>query len=99
MKLSLIMKSLASRLALALLLALSMSTGCRKKASIDTVKLQYVQAADSNTQSSINEAVESIDKADYAGAQEKLKKAAADPKLTPEQKTADNDVLLQLEKR
>jgi hypothetical protein len=73
--------------------------GCSKKIPVQTQDLDYAfQAADSSTQTTVNEAIESIEKADYSSASAKLKKVAADPKLTPEQKTAVAGVLDQIEK-
>jgi hypothetical protein len=100
MKAILRMKSLTCGLMACLLLAFSATTGCSKKVAVDTVKLEYsFQAADQSIQTTVNEAVEAIDKADYTGAVEKLKKVSVDPKLTAEQKTAVDGVLAQLEKR
>jgi len=83
----------------ALLLAAAASTGCSKKITVDTVKLDYAfQSADQPIQTSVNEAIDGIEKADYNGALEKLKKVSAEPKLTAEQKTAVNGVIAQLEK-
>ncbi len=92
-------KSLCSGLALALLLTLAATPACSKKPTVDTVKLQYVEASDPNTKSAIEEAVEAIDKGDNATGLEKLKKAVADPKLTADQKATVNDVIQQLEKK
>src|SRR5690242_1683494 len=100
MKPILTMQRFWSGLTMVMLLALSLTTGCGKKVSIDTSKLDYsFQTADQTTQSAVTEAVEAIDKADYPGATEKLKKVAANPKLTAEQKTAVDGVLQQLEKK
>ncbi len=94
------MKSLWHGLVLVLVLGTSMMmAGCSKKIPVDTVKLQYIEAADKNTQSAINDAVEAADKANYTVALEKLKTAAADPKLTADQKSTINDVIQQLEKK
>jgi hypothetical protein len=94
------MKFLTYGLMACLLLALSATTGCSKKVAVDTVKLEYsFQTAEQSIQTTVNEAMEAIDKADYSGAVEKLKIVSADPKLTAEQKTAVNGVLAQLEKR
>src|ERR1051325_10955265 len=99
MKLTLTMKYLLSSVILILLLAVSVTTGCSKKVTVDTVKLEYsFQTADQTNQTIVTEAIEAIDKADYPGAVEKLNKVAADPKLTAEQKTAVSVVLQQLEK-
>ena len=93
------MKYVLSGLMVVLLMAVSLTTGCSKKVAVDTVKLEYsFQVADQTNQTAVTEAIEAIDKADYTGAAEKLKKVAADPKLTAEQKTAVNGVLGQLEK-
>jgi len=82
-----------------LLLTLAGASGCSKKIAVDTVKLEYsFQAADPATQTTVTEAVEAIDKADYNGALEKLKKVSADPKLTADQKTAVGGVIAQIEK-
>src|SRR3954469_11897568 len=100
MKLSATMKKLWFGLTAGLLVSIAALTGCSKKVPVDTVKLEYsFQTADAATQTSVTEAVEAIDKADYAAALEKLKKAQADPKLTAEQKTALAGVIDQLEKR
>jgi hypothetical protein len=86
-------------LTIILLLAFSLASGCSKKIAVTTDKLDYsFQTADSTNQATVNQAIESIEKADYAGAAEKLKKVSSDPKLTAEQKAAVNDVLQQLEK-
>jgi hypothetical protein len=74
-------------------------SGCSKKLQVDTVKLQYIEASDKSTQTAINEAVEAVDKGDAAAALAKLKTAAADPKLTADQKSTVNDVIQQLEKK
>ncbi len=93
------MKSFYSSLILVLLLAIAGSAGCAKKISVDTVKLEYsFQAADQAVQTTVTEAIEAIDKADYSAALAKLKKASAEPKLTPEQKAALTGVIAQLEK-
>lgn len=94
------MKALSYGLMLSLLFAIGGLTGCSKKITVDTVKLDYAfQSADQTNQTTVNEAIEAIDKADYSSATEKLKKVAADPKLTAEQKTAVSGVIEQLEKR
>jgi hypothetical protein len=81
------------------LLTVALTTGCSKKIAVDTVKLDYAfQSAEAGTQSSVNEAIVAIDNAKYSEALEKLKKVAADPKLTAEQKSNVNDVIAQLEK-
>jgi outer membrane protein assembly factor BamD (BamD/ComL family) len=94
------MKLFSSLLAVSLILAFSLSTGCSKKIEVDTVNLEYsFQTADDATQTTVNDALTAIDNANYDVAAEKLKAVAADPKLTPEQKTAVTDVVQQLEKR
>ncbi len=93
-------KSLLACLTALVFLLVAGSTGCSKKIAVDTVQLEYsFQTADSTTQSTVTEAITAIEKADYSGAAEKLKKVAADPKLTAEQKTAVNGVLQQIEKK
>src|SRR5690349_20186086 len=97
MKSILIMKCFSSFLVLTCLLAVLGMTGCSKKINVDTVKLEYsFQTADQATQTTVTEAIEAIEKADYTGASDKLKKVSADPKLTAEQKTAVNGVIDQL---
>jgi hypothetical protein len=82
-----------------LLLAMSMSVGCTRKIPVDTSKLDYsFQTADSSNQTVVTEAIESIEKKDYSGARAKLDKVAADPKITPDQKSAVQGVLDQLPK-
>jgi hypothetical protein len=99
MKLSTITKTFWCLVATAMVLTVASTTGCSKKVTVDTVKLEYsFQSADAATQGTVTEAIEAIDKAEYPSAVEKLKKVAADPKLTAEQKTTVNDVLQQLEK-
>ncbi len=81
------------------LLTVALTPGCSKKIAVDTVKLEYAfQSAEPATQTTVTEAVEAIDKANYSAALEKLKKVAADPKLTAEQKSNVNDVIQQIEK-
>src|SRR5579862_4977147 len=93
-------KSLWHGLILVLVLGTSMMmAGCSKKVAVDTVKLQYIEAADKNTQAALNDAVEAADKGNSSVALEKLKTAVADPKLTAEQKSTINDVIQQLEKK
>jgi hypothetical protein len=100
MNLSPTKKSLWHGLTLALVLGTSMMmAGCSKKPTVDTVKLQYIDAADKNTQTAINDAVEAADKGNSSVALAKLKTAVADPKLTAEQKSTINDVIQQLEKK
>lgn len=94
------MKALCYGLMVSLLFVTAGLTGCSKKISVDTVKLDYAfQSADETNQTTVNEAIEAIEKTDYSAAAEKLKKVAADPKLTAEQKTAVSGVIEQLEKR
>jgi hypothetical protein len=99
MKLQAKLSSLLGGLTLMLLLAVSLSTGCGKKVTVDTTKLDYAfQSADQTNQDAVNQAIDAIDKADYAGALDKLKKVAAAPKLSADQKTAVADVIQQLSK-
>ena len=100
MKAILTTKLLVGALLTFLLLAITTTSGCSKKVAVDTVKLEYsFQTADQNTQATVTEAIDAIDKANYSEAVEKLKRVSADRKLTPEQKTAVSGVLAQLEKR
>jgi hypothetical protein len=93
------MKVLCYGLTVSLLFAIAGLTGCSKKVTVDTVKLDYAfQSADQTNQTTVNEAIEAIEKADYSSATDKLKKVAADPKLSADQKTAVTGVLGQLEK-
>jgi hypothetical protein len=86
-------------LAAVLLLAVAGTSGCGKKVTVDTVKLEYsFQSADPTNQTAVTQAIDAIEKADFASASDKLKKVSADPKLTAEQKTAVADVIQQLEK-
>src|SRR5437016_4755337 len=95
---SLVTMKLLNLLIIVLGLTLAGSSGCSKKLAVDTVKLEYsFQGADPATQTTVTEAVESIDKADYSGALEKLKKVSGDPKLTAEQKTAVSGVMAQIQ--
>ena len=65
MKLSATMKKLWFGLTAGLLVSIAALTGCSKKVSVDTVKLEYsFQTADAATQTSVNEAVESIEGVD-----------------------------------
>ncbi|MFO1499720.1 MAG: hypothetical protein U1G07_15225 [Verrucomicrobiota bacterium] len=92
------LKTFCSCLALILLAAFA-PAGCSKKIAVDTVNLQYsFQTADDATQTTLNQAIEAIDKGDRSAALESLKKLAADPKTTAEQKTALTGVIAQLEK-
>jgi 2,3-bisphosphoglycerate-independent phosphoglycerate mutase len=93
------MKTFWCGLTAILLLAVSTLSGCSKKVTVDTVKLEYsFQTSDATNQAAVTEAVEAIDKADFTSARAKLQKVAADPKLTGEQKTSVNDVIQQLDK-
>ena len=93
-------KSRWQYLILALFLGTSLTMiGCTKKLQVDTVKLQYLEPSDKNTQTAISDAVEAVDKGNATVAMDKLKTAAADPKLTAEQKTTINEVIQQLEKK
>ncbi len=85
-------------LALTLLLAISVVTGCSKKIQVDTVNLEYsFQTADETSMNAVTEAIEAIEKAEYTTALEKLKTVSADTNLTAEQKTAVNDVIAKLQ--
>jgi hypothetical protein len=91
-----IAKTVLSSLCLALLL--SFGAGCSKKVSIDTSKLDYsFQTAEPAAQTTANEAIEAVEKADYTTAAAKLKSLSANPKLTADQKSAITNVLAQLE--
>ena len=93
------LKSLGALLSFIFLLASLAMTGCAKKIAVDTVKLEYsFQTADESTQPTVTSPIESIEKAYYAGALHILKKVAADPKTTADQKTAVNGVIAQIEK-
>ncbi len=77
-------------------LALAMP-GCSKKSDVDTSKLEKnFQSADTKTQTQVNQAVDAIKNADYAGAMTKLQSVASQAKLTPEQQQAVKDTLEQL---
>ena len=93
------MKSIAYCLIVTLLLAISGSAGCSKKINVDTTQLDYIQPANEATQKALTDGIEAIERADYTAAADSLKKVAADPQLTAEQKTAVNTVISQIEQR
>ncbi|MCE9619523.1 MAG: hypothetical protein K8R92_06410 [Planctomycetes bacterium] len=87
-------------LILALVAACSITLfGCDGSGSIDTTQLQHSFAnAEAGLKSAADTAVTAIKKADYSGALADLQKIAGDAKLTPEQKTAVNNVIEQVKK-
>jgi hypothetical protein len=99
MKSNVFVKALVSGLTAVLLLGITAGTGCSKKVTVDTVKLEYsFQEADESTQATVNEAIDAIEKGEAKSALEKLKTVSADPKLTAEQKTTVAGVIAELEK-
>jgi hypothetical protein len=71
-------------------------TGCSKN-SVDTSKVQSAfQNSSAPAKGSVDQAVSSVKAGDYAGALASLQKAAADTKLTPEQKSAIQDLINQI---
>lgn len=73
--------------------------GCSKKSGVNTSGLEKsFQSADPKAQTVVNQAVDSIKKADYSGALASLQKAASQAKLTPEQQQAIQDVIQQVQK-
>ena len=92
------MKSVWWSLTITLLLAISTSVGCSKKIEVDTVNLEYsFQTAEDETLNKVTQAIEAIEKAEYAAALEQLKQVSADTNLTEEQKTAVTEVMAKLE--
>ena len=81
------------------LMAVSLTfSGCAKKGSMDTGKLETsFQSSEPATKSKVDSAVSAIKSADYAGAVASLKGLAADAKLTPEQQQAIKDVIAQVQ--
>ena len=66
--------------------------------SVDTVNLEYsFQTAEDETLNKVTQAIEAIEKAEYAAALEQLKQVSADTNLTEEQKTAVTEVMAKLE--
>lgn len=92
------MKSVWWSLTITLLLAISTAVGCSKKIEVDTVNLEYsFQTAEDETLNKVTQAIEAIEKAEYAAALEQLKQVSADTNLTEEQKTAVTEVMAKLE--
>jgi hypothetical protein len=92
-------KLFQSALAAFALLTIALTGGCSKKVAVDTAKLEYAfQSAEPATQTSVTEAIDAIDKADYSAALEKLKKVSVDPKLNADQKSNVTAVIQQLDK-
>jgi hypothetical protein len=85
------MKMLFSLVALC---ALVVASGCAKKESVDTVKLEAsFSTAEPSTKSEVDKIVASIKNQDWSGATASLKSLASNAKLTEEQKQSVNDTL------
>jgi hypothetical protein len=74
--------------------------GCGKKSGVNTSKVESsFSSAEPATKSDVQKAVDAAKAGDYAGALATLQKVAAKAKLTPEQQSALNDLVAQLQKQ
>ena len=80
--------------------ATMLGIGCGKKNEVNTADLQKsFQTADPATRSNVDKAVDAIKAGNYPEATTFLQKAAAQAKLTPEQRQAVQDVMTQIQKQ
>ncbi len=81
-------------MSVAIILALSLFSGCAKKEQVDTAKLEAsFSTAEPTTKSEVDKVVASVKSQDWTSASASLKNLAADAKLTEEQKQAVKDTL------
>ena len=93
------MKKITTLLTLAMTLVSLTFTACGKKGEvkIETAKLEKMfESAEPGIKNGVDAAVAAVKNADYAGALAKLQSVASEVKLTPEQKSAVNDLIEQV---
>jgi hypothetical protein len=74
-------------------------SGCSKSGSVDTSKLESsFKSAEATTQSAADKVVSAVKSADYSGALSQLQTLAKNAKLTPDQQSAIQDVMAQVQK-
>jgi hypothetical protein len=88
-----------SSLLLSLLAALALGfTGCKDDGAVDTSKVESTFAgADAGAKADLDKVVSAVKAGDYSGAMTSLQGLAKNAKLTPDQQTALNDLLTQLQ--
>lgn len=94
------MKKLGFITALILSIGFLGLVGCSKKDGVDTSKVQAAfQPVLDADKADVDKAISLIQAGDYAGALTSLEKAAANIKITPEQKAALQDLITQVQNK
>ena len=91
------MKKLLLAITLIAGVALLSLTGCSQGGGLDTAKVQSAfQTASAVDKAEVEKAISAVKASDYSGALASLQKAAASVTLTPEQKSAIDDLIGQV---